>query len=187
MIPSFAGDDTVQELKQQIKQLQQKVDKLEAQNQQAKPSTGKSAPTLRRRSAVWDPFEEMARMQAEMNNLFQDSFLWGGPAGKGMFRSNVSYDEAFNIKEDPTKYVVEFDMTGLDKGKVDIEINKNTLTVKAEESQDQTNKDNDTYFKSRSYTSFMRSIPVPANADTTKMQSKMKGDKLIITLPKKVS
>jgi len=184
--PSFAQGDNVNELKQQIAALQKRVAELEAaQAKAALNSPAEPDPMLRSGPGTGDPFEEMARMQAEMNRMFQSSFNWGGPFSKGMFRSNMYYDDKFNIKEEKDKYVVELDMMGLNQGKMDIHVDQHSLTVKGEREEDKKEEGQNKYFSAKSYSSFIKTIPLPADADTTKMKSENNGEKLIITLPKK--
>lgn len=181
---SPAEGEDVEELKQQIQALQKRVDELEsAQNQQQMQSP---QGMYRSQPRKWDPFEEMARMQAEMNRMFRNSFAFGGDNSKGMFRSDMFYDDSLDMKEEPDKYIIEFDMTGLDQGKVDIQVNEHAITVKGEGMHEQREETDNRIFRSNNYSSFMKSIPVPDDADTAKMQTKQEKNKLIIILPKKV-
>ncbi|MBU1086805.1 MAG: Hsp20/alpha crystallin family protein [Candidatus Omnitrophica bacterium] len=183
---SFAGEDNAGELKQQIEALQKRIDVLESEKQNPTMryphSSGWGQKSNQR---AWDPLEEMLQMQQEMNRMFKNSFNWGGLSSKGMFSSDVFYDDAFGLKDEKDKYVIEFDMSGFNQSKINIQINERTLTVKGERSEGQSKDQKNKYFSSQSYASFMRSLVLPEDADTTKMKSENKGDKLIITLPKK--
>ena len=117
--------------------------------------------------------------------MFKDSLDWGGNLRHGMFRSNMSYDGDFVVKEDKDKYIIEFDLAGLDQDKIDIQVNQRSITVKGEQNQEQKQEGGNSYFSSKSYATFVRSIPTPINADTKRMKSEKNGDKLIIILPKK--
>jgi len=184
---SFAAEDDVATLKKQITALQKRVEELEsAQTKAGIKSEDDSGGFPRRNPNRWDPFDEMARMQQEMDRMFQDSFRWGGPTSRGMFRSNMYYDNDFAIKDEKDKYIIEFDMIGMNQGKIDIQVNDQSLTVRSERAEDKKEEGKNNYFRSQSFATFIRSIPVPPDADTTKMVSERKGDKLLITLPKKV-
>ena len=181
---SFA-EDVVDSLKAQIQTLQKRVEELEAERK------GKEDESFgffnRRRTQRWDPFEEMQRMQEEMDRMLQDSFSWGGATSKGMFQNNMFYDDTFDMKEEKDKYVIEFDMSGLDQEKIDIQINEQSITVRGEYSEQTQQKQKDQYFSSKSYGTFLKSIPVPENADTAKIKSEKNSNKLIIILPKNKS
>ncbi|MBU1044031.1 MAG: Hsp20/alpha crystallin family protein [Candidatus Omnitrophica bacterium] len=188
LMPCFAGDDNIADLKHQIELLQKRIEGLESAQQDVKVPAA-SNPVLLGQSAQgsWDPLEEMMQMQQAMSRMFKNSFNWGGLSSKGMFSSDVFYDDAFGLKEDKDKYVIEFDMSGFNQSKVNIQINERTLTVKGERSEAQSKDQKNKYLSSESYASFMRSLLLPEDVDTAKMKSENKGDKLIITLPKKKS
>ena len=64
-------------------------------------------------------------------------------------------------------------------------VNDHVLTIKCEGQQEESDDTDNQMFRSQSYSSFMKSIPIPDDADTSKMQTKQEEDILIITLPKK--
>ncbi len=178
-VPSFAAE-TIDGLKQQIAVLEKRVGELEAGQAQKDQTTAAAGER-------WDPLGEMQRMQEEVGRMFQDSFIWAGPVGSGIFGSNMRYDDYFNIQEESDKYVITFDLSGLDQNKVDIEVNENSITVKGEYSRETNQQSQNEQYVSKSYASFLRSVPVPQDADTTNMKTEKQGDKLVITLPKKAA
>ena len=182
-ITSFAQEDIAQ-LKQQIEVLQKRVDELESKEQQEPVHVD---PFFKRGQGAWDPFYEIERMQEEMNRMFQNSYNRGGGLGRGMFSNDMSYDHDFDIKENADGYEIRFDMKGLDKEKVDIQINEHSITVKGESSRQETEESENKYFSTQSFGSFMKTIPLPVDADTTKLKTEKEGESLVIKLPKKAS
>lgn len=175
--------DDVAELKKQIEALQKRVEELEADK---RDSSGSPAGRYRRGFGLgWDPFEEISRMREEMDRLFQDPF--GGPGGQQgtTFGSSMSFDTDLDLKETDDGYEITLDMTGLDKEKVDIQINEHSITVKGEHSRQDTEEGPNRYFSSQSYGSFMKTIPLPTDADTARAETEKEGDRLVIRLPKK--
>ena len=143
-----ADDNIIGDLKKQIQILEAKVKDLESARprEEAQNNNG-SAWFWNRKQRTWDPFEELSRMQQEMDRMFEHSFSWGGNASKGMFRSNVFYDEKFGLKEEKDKYVVELEMSDMDRNNIEIQINKNLLTVKGERSEESTQEQKDRYLR----------------------------------------
>jgi HSP20 family protein len=195
--PSFA-EDNVEELKKQVESLQKRVDELESSHQQQQQQQSQQQPQQNngfgyfngnQNNGGWDPFSEMSRMQDEMNRMFQNSFnnRRGSWPGGGMFSNNLSYDKDFDLKETDSGYEIKFDMSGLNKDKFDVQINKNSITVKGEYSNEETNKGKDRYFSAQSFGSFMKTIPLPVDADTAKVKTEKEGDNLVIRIPKKTS
>ena len=117
----------------------------------------------------FDPFEDMARLQREVNCLFDDS---GRPTGRGgaELASARTWAPAVDIFEDREEIVVRADLPGLRQEDIDIELTGDTLTLKGERKfQDTQRKDN--YVRvERAYGHFQRSftIGVPVRNDAVK-------------------
>lgn len=174
--------ESVTELKKQIEVLQKRVDQLEAEKKDS--LNGPKRNFQRQFGSGWDPFEEINRMQENMDQMFQNSF--GRSGGKqGMFSSNMSFNSDFDLKETNNGYEIKLDMKGLDKDKLDVQINEHSITVKGEQSTQNKEESTNQYFSSQSFGSFMKTIPLPTDADTTKVKTEKEGDTLVIRLPKK--
>ena len=117
--PVFSQDEDVTALKEQIATLKKRVEELESSQNQQQPQV--SPRFFSRQPQRWDPFEEMEQMQSQMDKMFRHSFAFGGDDSRGMFRSDMFYHDTFDIKEEPDKYIIEFDMSGLNQAKVDIQ------------------------------------------------------------------
>ena len=187
-VPALAGEN-IEDLKKQIESLQKRVEELESKKSDKEADNNDNSRDVfgYRKGTRWDPFEDIRRMQQEMDRMFQDSFKWGSGSDKGMFRSDMYYDNEFDINEEKDKYVIEFDLTGLNNNNLDIEIKEGYMTVKGERIIEQSKEDKNNSFSSKSYATFLKTISLPSDADTEKMKSEKKGNKLIITLPKKIS
>lgn len=181
IVPAYA-EESKEELKQQIESLNKRVTELEEELKNKPDSLRDSFNERFRRDG--NPFLEFDRIQEEMNRTFQNSFGRFGDT-RGMFSGNMSIDSELDLKETENGYEIRFDMTGLDKEKVDIEINEHSITVKGKYSKQDTEESQNIYFSSQSFGSFMKTIPLPVDADTTKVKTEKEGDTLVIRLPKK--
>ena len=187
-IPAVAEEtEDVAELKKQIEVLQKRVEELETEKEDEDSFYTPRSRFRRGFGFGWDPFDEMDRMQEQMNQMFQNSFSRGGSGKRGMFSSNMSFDYDFDLKETNDGYEIKFDMTGLDKEKIDIQINEHSITVKGEHSRQDAEESQNSFFSSQSFGSFMKTIPLPVDADTSKIKTEKEGDTLVIRLPKKES
>lgn len=176
----IASGETTEELKAQIEALQRRVEELESARA---PMSGDES---LRAQPSWDPFAEMYRMQEEMNRMFQGAFSRRGSGfGPGVFSNNMSFESDLDIQENGDGYEIRFDLQGLNKDKVDIQINEHSITVKGEYSRDDRQEGLGNYFHSQKYGSFMKTIPLPVDADTAKVKTEKEGDSLVIRLPKK--
>jgi S1-C subfamily serine protease/HSP20 family molecular chaperone IbpA len=133
----------------------------------------------------WDPFAEIERMHEEMTRMFKDSFGKYGSSEKGMFDSSISYNPNFNIEHTDKEYIVKLDITGLDKDKIDIEINKDSITISGQRSEQTEKTAPNSFYKAKSYGFFSKTIPLPEDVVAQDVKTEIKEDTLFIRLPKK--
>ena len=117
----------------------------------------------------FDPFEDMARLQREVNRLFEDSNRPTGRDGAELTPART-WAPAVDIFEDRDEIVVRADLPGLKLEDIDIELTGETLTLRGERKfEDTARKDNYVRIE-RSYGHFQRSfaIAVPVRRDSVK-------------------
>ena len=193
--PVWAANDSLKALKAQIASLQKQVNQLKAEkasNPQQAPQP-QPAPTYQNQyypptGGGWDPFTEMQRMQEEMARMLQQSFApaaFGNAPRTGMFQNNLSYNQNFDLKKTKNGYQIAFNMKGLDKDKLDIEVNDHSITISGQRSASQKQSNKNSAYSAQSFSSFLQTVPLPKDADPQKMETKKQGDQLIITIPKK--
>ncbi len=117
----------------------------------------------------FDPFEDMARLQREVNRLFEDS---NRPAGRGGAELTPArtWAPAVDIFEDRDEIVVRADLPGLKLEDIDIELTGETLTIRGERKFEDTARKDGYVRIERSYGHFQRSftISVPVRSDAVK-------------------
>ena len=133
----------------------------------------------------WRPFRELETMRREMDRLF-DEFItpmrrrrWLERPEEAAISPNVDMYDAKN------EIVVKAEIPGVEKENIDLKITENNLTLKGEIKKEEEVKKEDCYACERSYVSFFRTIPLPAEADSPKAKATFKNGVLEITLPKK--
>ncbi len=182
----YGQQDDVAALKQEIEMLKKRVDQLEKER---RTPTVQGAPFQQRSSVKrfwrdWDPFAEMDRMQAMMDRMFKSSVgRFGG--GRGVLSNQIYFNPNFDLKETKDGYEIRIDLTGLDQNKIDIRADKHSITIKGEQEREEKNEGDDRYYEMKAYGSFLQTIPLPMDADVSKMKTEKEGDALIIRLPKK--
>ena len=88
------------------------------------------------------------------------------------------------IRDKKNEYDIRAELPGVKKEDLDIDLNNNYLTVRAVKSQEKT-EDNDTYSKSEfSYGEFSRTVYLPADVETDKIEAKLEHGILKIVIPK---
>lgn len=132
----------------------------------------------------WDPFQEMDQIQQMMNRMFRDSFSRGA-LDRGLERQSF-YEPDLDIKDMKDAYVVRLDLPGIEKDSIHVKIQNNVLTVSGErKSEKEETEENGSFYRmERSFGSFMRSFPLPDDADSNAMTAESKDGVLTIRLPK---
>ena len=179
--PIASASDDVEDLKRQVETLKKRIEQLEA-NQTTLPMP--RAPYIRRNRNS-DPFEEMRRMQEQMNHLFNESFPSADQTGQSLLNSPMDLDKNVQFNETKEGYEVIVDTSSLDKNKIDIEINEHSITIKGETSQKTQEKNPQGEMHAESFGSFFKTIPLPVDADTTQAKTEKQDNQLVIRMPKK--
>ena len=91
----------------------------------------------------------------------------------------------FEISDEGDEYKVIFDVTDLNKDSIKATINYHQLRISAKRSSKVERQEEGRNFRAQSFGSFVKTIPVPKDADTKKMVTELIDDELIITIPKK--
>ena len=127
-----------------------------------------------------------ASFQREMNRLF-DNFFGGfslspwTPLERG---AAVAFTPRVDVSETDKEIKVSAELPGMEEKDIDISLTRDTLTIKGEKKEETEEKGKDYYRMERSYGSFTRSIPLPVEVDTNKVEAVFKKGVLEITLPK---
>jgi HSP20 family protein len=133
------------------------------------------------------PVSEIARMEREMERMFEDFFsprwspfrrsFW--PTRKQAFPS-VDID----VYEEKDEIVAKAELPGMSKDDINVNVADHILTIKGEKKKEEETKDEDYFFSERSYGTFVRSIELPADVQTEKAKANFKNGILEIRLPK---
>ena len=149
----------------------------------------------------WDdedrPFEsflrEMDTLHKDMDRLFED--FWRGSGHRSMMSAPWpsmmatpwAYGELtprIDETEDEKAFHIQVELPGMDKDDVDITLANGLLTIRGEKKRDEEEKGKDWYRKERSFGSFRRSLPIPADVDESKIDASFRKGVLYIELPK---
>lgn len=114
-----------------------------------------------------------------LDKFFRNDFLnlWDG---------DLDTIPSVNISEDKNSYKIEMAAPGLKKEDFNISLDRNILTISSEKETEKTNgEEKDNYYRREyNYTSFSRSMSLPENVDTTKIDAKYMDGILNLTIPK---
>ncbi len=143
----------------------------------------------------WDVWDEMRRMQQEMENLFRS--FWGrdyfsrsplieGPRNRDLMP--VNYREPIaDIWETDKEIVATVELPGVNKEDIQVNVRDNGVEVKVERQEEKKDEKKDVYRIERSYTGFYRYFSLPEYVDTSKIEATYKNGVLELRIPKKES
>lgn len=120
----------------------------------------------------------------EKNFGFLDPF---GDFDSGFFKDGRHVSACrTDIREEDDRYIMESELPGFEKKDISVDISGTSLTLKAEHSEDNSEKDkNGKYIRrERTYGSYQRSFDI-TGIDADRISADYKNGILIMTLPKK--
>ncbi|MBP2316183.1 Hsp20/alpha crystallin family protein [Azospirillum soli] len=164
------------------------TDKSRQDTRQDTP-TGTAARQLaeRNRHPLMALRDEFDRLFDEASSMFR--FPWGPRSSFGMdplLRSDAvtAFTPPAEVEERESEYRVCLEMPGMDEKAVNIDLQDDLLTIKAEKTDETEEKGANRYFSERRYGMCARSFRLPANVNRDAIAASMKNGVLTITLPK---
>jgi HSP20 family protein len=131
--------------------------------------------------APWRPFRELEKMRREMDRLW-DSFFEERPRRRG--EEIGEWLPSLDVSETKGDLVVKAEIPGIDPKDIDISLTNDLLTIKGEKKQEKEEKEENYHLIERSYGSFTRSIRLPKEVQSDKINASYKNGLLKITFPK---
>lgn len=131
----------------------------------------------------FDPFEDLSRLQREVNRLFEDN---GRPGGNRASEhvSQRTWTPAVDIYEDASKIVLRAELAGLSQDEIDIELTGDTLTIKGDRKFDESERREGYVRIERSYGPFQRAFTIGIPVDADAVKASYRDGILEIQLPK---
>ena len=130
--------------------------------------TRPTLPSLFRRAGT-SIGEHMGDLQRQIDRLFDD--FTGRWAVSHNGNGNGNYWPALDMTETPDAIDVTAELPGVDPKDVDITAVGDMLTIKGEKKTEKETKEKDYYCAERSYGSFVRSVALPFEIDTSKVDA----------------
>ncbi len=135
---------------------------------------------MARELVPWRPFRELERMRREMDRIW-DSFFERRPA---RVEEEAEWLPTLDVSETKDSYVVKAELPGIDPKEIDISLMNDILTIKGEKKQEKEEKEENYHIIERSYGAFTRSVRLPGQVQSDKINATFKNGVLKVTLPK---
>lgn len=124
-------------------------------------------------------FREMNQVQRLMDRLFEDQAL----RARGSANEPTLWSPNCELSEDKDSFTARFEIPGVTKDQIKIELHDNQLTVQAERRAEK--KDEKKHYSEFSYGSFMRSFTLPAPVSDEKVEAGYDSGVLTVKMQKK--
>ena len=131
--------------------------------------------------AYWDPFREVTSFQNRLNTLLQD---YRGAENHSDVTA-ASFSPAVDVYEDEHQVVLSLEVPGIRQEDLDVQVEKNTLTVRGERKFEKDQKEANFHRIERRYGTFYRSFSLPATVDTENVRASYDAGVLKLELAKK--
>ena len=124
----------------------------------------------------WDPFQQLAEMQREVDRIL----------GRTQHNGDATHAwlPVVDIEQTKDAVVLKFDLPGMKREDVSIEVEGRTLTVSGERKEETEEKHEGYYSRERSIGRFSRSFMLPENVEESKIEAKFKDGVLIVKVPR---
>lgn len=135
----------------------------------------------------WNPFEEMNRMREEMDAMFGRFF--GGMNQRHEFdhfpRTAFPRQPSMDIRKTDEAYKITVEFPGSTASELETTVKDGVLYLRAALSSNRTREEGRLMHMERMDTRFQRRIPLPEDADTTRMESEVEDGLLRLVIPRR--
>jgi len=135
-------------------------------------------------SSQWAPSREIARLHRDIDQMF-DSFLSSGSQATGsQVGSSIDFSPPCDVDETDTHFLVSFDLPGVSKNDVKIEVRDNQLLVSGERKEEHKEEKKNRVSIERIHGAFQRAFALPARVDADRVEALYENGVLKIAIPK---
>ena len=143
---------------------------------------------------VWDIFDEIRKMQEELDRTFSEFFSHTpyrqlGPGRRGVVQPverMPGMRRAFvDVQETDRDVIVTAELPGMDKEDIEVNITAERIEIKAEKKEEKTEEKEGYKTYGKRYHGFYRSVPLPSMVKADDAKATYRNGVLEVALPKK--
>lgn len=139
-------------------------------------------PDIWRGGNVASPLREMNRLQRRIDRMFDEVFT--EPLSGLLPLAAEEFAPLCDVEETNSHYLVSFDLPGIRKNEVKIELQDNRLTISGERKREHKEEERGRLSRERLYGSFTRTFMLPSNINAEKVEATYDNGVLQVALPK---
>jgi HSP20 family protein len=126
------------------------------------------------------PFRDLSQIQESFDRLFNEFMNLRRTDGL----QEIGFSPSCEIAEEANRYVLLFDLPGVKKDHVKVEVDNDQITVQAERMDERKSDSKKTFLSEVYYGSFARTFTLPMPIDEKKIDAKFENGVLTIMVPK---
>ena len=132
----------------------------------------------------WNPWDdEMSKFQRSVDRMFNEGML----PSKKFSTSMPEFNPSCDVEETDSHYLFSFDIPGVSKNDLKIELMDNRLMVSGERKFEHTEKKHSSRLNERFYGNFQRVFTLPSSVDAEKAEASYENGVLRIAIRKEAS
>jgi HSP20 family protein len=128
---------------------------------------------------------EMDALHRGIDRLFADA--WNGNTAPSLLSETWTKGKivpSLDVVDDDKALRISVELPGMSDKDVAVTVDGRTLTIRGEKKEEKEKKEKNVFRRERAYGSFHRTIELPTDVDTAKIEAKFKDGVLTIDLPK---
>lgn len=119
------------------------------------------------------PFRDFTQIEDSFDRMMSE-----------MLAKRDAFTPTCDVLEEGNNYILKFDMPGVSKNEVKVEVIDNQLTVSAERKEEKKHESKKKFLSEVYYGSYTRSFTLPGAVDEKKVDAKFENGVLTVTIPK---
>lgn len=132
------------------------------------------------RPDAWSGLDQLDQLRREMDRLLELSPF--GEFGQSQFFNE--WAPAIDLFEDKDQFIVKAEVPGMKKQDIDISLHNDALTISGERKLEEKKTEGTNYRAERFFGRFQRTVTLPKNVATDKVNASYKDGILTVSLPK---
>jgi len=127
----------------------------------------------------------LTSLRREMDRLFDDFGTSGWPVPGAMrLMADMPPIPAMDLVESDGGYEITAELPGIDPKDVDLKVSGDMLTLKGEKREESETRDDNRHVSERRYGSFQRTLRLPPDANSDRIEARTANGVLKVTIPK---
>jgi HSP20 family protein len=128
---------------------------------------------------IYDPWEDLRRIHREIDRMISDMF-----GRLARVESTVIREPAVDLIDEGDHFILVAELPGVNKEDVELYVNRDSVTIKAERKGGVEKKGKNYYVRERVYGTYYRTIPLPEPVIPEETKATFKNGVLEVTLKK---